>query len=205
MKRPATGYLQFNRITCAMVTPGDTRNDAAASLENSIERNGEEGSEVADLSPPRSRKNRVTSDNEVDLLENDFRNLSPAVNRKKSKKSVIEFKVGDMIDYWAPATIVFVASNLRTGIITEIYSDEGWDESDNMHDSHLMVGTDPITYGALIRPINTEKWIRTCSRKSCKCVEGVMKMEIDKVFHIRSIIFDATQFAVLFAAYQPYY
>jgi hypothetical protein len=61
-----------------MVTPGDTRNDAAASLENSIERNGEQGSEVAALSPPRSRKNRVTSDNEVDLLENDFSNLSPA-------------------------------------------------------------------------------------------------------------------------------
>ena len=166
-----------------MVTPGDTRNDAAASLENSIERNGEEGSEVADLSPPRSRKNRVTSDNEVDLLENAFSNLSPAKtttprrgqNLKKSKKSVIEFKVGDMIDYWAPATIVFVASNLRTGIITEIYSDEGWDESDNMHDTHLMVGTDPITYGSLIRLINTEKWITTCCRKSCQCVVGEMK------------------------------
>jgi hypothetical protein len=165
-----------------MVTPGDTRNDAAASLENSIERNGEEGSEVADLSPPRSRKNRVTSDNEVDLLENAFSNLSPAKtttprrgqNLKKSKKSVIEFKVGDMIDYWAPATIVFVASNLRTGIITEIYSDEGWDESDDMHEFHLTVGMDPITYGSYIRPVNTEAWIKTSS-DSCNCIEGVMK------------------------------
>jgi hypothetical protein len=164
-----------------MVTPGDTRNDAAASMENSIEGNGEEGSEVAALSPPRCRKNRVTSDNEVDLLENDFRNLSPAKtttpqrgqNLKKSKMSVIEFKVGDMIDYWAPATVVGIPSNLRTGIITEIYSNEGWDESDDMHEFHLTVGMDPITYGSYIRPINTEAWIKTSS-DSCNCIEGVM-------------------------------
>ena len=62
-----------------MVTRGDTRNAAAASLENSIEGNGEEGSEVVVLSPPRYRKNRGTSDNEVDLLENEFCNLSPSV------------------------------------------------------------------------------------------------------------------------------
>ena len=116
----------------------------AASLEKSLEGFGEEGDV---FSPPRNRKNKGTSDNEVDLLENDFRNLSPAKtttprrgqNLKKSKKSVIEFKVGDMIDYWAPATIVFVASNLRTGIITEIYSDEGWDESDDMHEFQVAV------------------------------------------------------------------
>jgi hypothetical protein len=162
-----------------MVNPGDTRNDAAASLENSIEGNEEEGSEVAVLSPPRYPKNRGTSDNEVDLLENDFCNLSPAtpkrgVSRKKSKKAVTVFRVGDMIDYWAPASIVGIPSNLRTGIITQIYSDEGWDESDHMHECHLTVGMDPINYGSLICPINTKKWIKTCS-DSCNCIEGVMK------------------------------
>ena len=124
-------------------TRGDTRTvaaaaaaaAAAASLENSIEGNGEEGSDVAVLSPPRYRKNRGTSDNEVDLLvlENDFRNLSPSVtttpqkgqNRKKSKP-VIEFRVGDMIDYWAPGSIVGILSNLRTGMITQIYSCADW-------------------------------------------------------------------------------
>jgi len=155
---------------------------AAASFANSIEGTGEEGNEGMVFSPPRSRKNKGTSDNEVDLLENDFRNLSPAVtttpqkgqNRKKSKKSVIEFRVGDMIDYWAPATIVGILSNIRTGIITEICSDEGWDECDNMYDCHLVVGTDPITYGSKIRPINTEEWIVTSS-DSCKFIKGVLK------------------------------
>ena len=152
----------------------------AASLEKSLEGFGEEGDV---FSPPRNRKNKGTSDNEVDLLENDFRKLSPAVtttprrgvNRKKSKKSVTVFRVGDMIDYWAAATTVHDPRNMRTGNITVIFSVEGWDESDNMHDIHLMVGTDPITYGSLIRPINTEKWITTCCRKSCQCVVGEMK------------------------------
>ena len=169
-------------------TRGDTRTvaaaaAAAASLENSIEGNGEEESEVVVFSPPRYRKNRGTSDNEVvDLLENDFRNLSPDVpttpqkgqNRKKSKLPVIEFRVGDEINYWAPTTTVGILSNLRTGIITQICSDEGWDDSDNMYECHLMVGTDPITYGSQIRPINTEEWIVTSS-DSCKFIEGVLK------------------------------
>jgi hypothetical protein len=76
------------------------------------------------------------------------------LNHHATEGTEPEFKVGDMIDYWAPATIVFIASNLRTGIITEIYSDEGWDESDDMHVFHLTVGMDPITYGSYIRPVN---------------------------------------------------
>ena len=74
------------------------------------------------------------------MLENDFRNLSPAVttttpqkgqNQKKSKP-VIEFRVGDMTDYWAPGSIVGILSNLRTGMITQIYSCTDWDDSDDI-------------------------------------------------------------------------
>ena len=46
--------------------------------------------------------------------------------------SVIEFRVGDMTDYWAPGSIVGILSNLRTGMITQIYSCTDWDDSDDM-------------------------------------------------------------------------
>ena len=169
--------------------PSRTRGDtsavaaaAAASLENFIEGKGEEGNEGAFFSPPRNRKNKGTSDDDVHFLTNDFSNLSPAVtttprhgqNRKKPK-SVKEFRVGDEIDYWAPATTVGILSNIRTGIITEIYSDEDWDECNNMYDCHLVVGTDPITYGSQICPIFMEGWIVT-SCDSCKCIKGVLKV-----------------------------
>ena len=167
-------------------TRGDTNKTvaaaaaAAAGLANSIEGKGEEGSEeVAVLSPHRYRKNRGTSDNEVDLMENDFRNLSPTTTpqkgkNKKKSKAMIEFRVGDMIDYWAPGSIVGILSNLRTGMITQIYSCADWDDSDDMYECHLMVGTDPITYGSQIRPINTEGWIVTSCDK-CTFIKGVLK------------------------------
>ena len=169
-------------------TRGDTNKTvaaaaaAAAGLANSIEGKGEEGSEeVAVLSPPRYRKNRGTSDNEVHLMENDFCNLSPALattpqkgQNKKKSKPMIEFRVGDKIDYWAPGSIVGIHSNLRNGMITQIYSSTDWDDSDDMYECHLVVGTDAITYGSQIRPINTEKWIVTSS-DSCKFIKGVLK------------------------------
>ena len=149
------------------------------SLENTIAGNEDEGSDRAFFSPPCAQKNRVTAHKEVDFSAHNFSNSSPAAttmpqhgeNRKKPK-TVSEIGVGDVIDYWAPATTAGTKSNLRRGMITVIYYSKDWDDNENMYDIHLMVDMDPVTYGSKIRLMNTNKWIVT-SWGSCKFIEGV--------------------------------